>query len=185
MGFLFPVSLRAFSSRNIGRPTRSPARCASPRGGKKTRHYRVTARLSRNSRRIGSDATSTPFTPTVAANVPSSSSRRSRSTMRFDWWIMLASKALSRSRTAMEMASSGVRKTPSGRTRYSDCSEGCSGSIQNRHQPAESQPRNWASTGSAGPGWSAVGSAQIVIGTGSRPRNAAASRIGNALCTTA
>ena len=75
--------------------------------------------------------------------------------------------------------------TPSGRTRYSDSAEGSSDSIQNRHQPAESQPRNWASTGAACPGWGAGGSARIVIGTDNKPSNAApaASKLGDALST--
>src|SRR6267378_7159099 len=99
---------------------------------------------------------------------------------------MLASKALRRSRTAMEMASSpGIRETPSGRTRYSDSAKGSGGSIQNRHQPADSQPRNWASTGAACPGWGAGGSARMVMGTAQKPSNAAkvTSKFGDALST--
>jgi hypothetical protein len=88
---------------------------------------------------------------------------------------MLASKALRRSRIAMEMASlPDMRATPSGRTRCIDSSEGRIGSVQKRHQPAESHPRNWASTGSACPVRGAEDSAQMVIGKDNNPSNVAA-----------
>src|SRR6267143_681861 len=89
---------------------------------------------------------------------------------------MLASKALRRSRTAMEMASSpGIRETPSGRTRYSDSARGSGGSIQNRHQPADS----------VCPEWGGDGSARMVMGTAKKPSNAAqaTSKFGDALST--
>src|SRR3954467_4475996 len=88
---------------------------------------------------------------------------------------MLASKALRRSRIAMEMASlPDMRATPSGRTRCIDSSRARIGSVQKRHQPADSHPRNCASTGAARPVWGAEDSAQIVIGMDNNPSNVAA-----------
>src|SRR5829696_8233673 len=88
---------------------------------------------------------------------------------------MLASKALRRSRIAMEIASlPDMRATPSGRTRCIDSSEARIGSVQKRHQPAESHPRNCASTGSACPVWDAEDAAPMVNGTDNNPSNVAA-----------
>src|SRR5882724_4647687 len=82
---------------------------------------------------------------------------------------MSESRTLRRSRIAMEVGfSPGIRETPSGRTRCSDCANGSSAAIQNRHHPVDSQPRNWASTDT-----NADGSARMVVGMDSRQSNAA------------
>ena len=77
---------------------------------------------------------------------------------------MLARSAFRRSRTTMEMASSpNDGGMPSEYTRCSDSANGSCDSIQNRHQPADSQPRKWATTGSGSLDWVSGGPAQTVI----------------------
>src|SRR4051812_726035 len=96
---------------------------------------------------------------------------------------MFESRALSRSRNALESGSSPVtRGAPLGRTRYNDCVRGSADSIQNRHQPADSQPRNCASTGADHLPGVGARSARANIGTHSRTSNAlaAASKVANA-----
>src|SRR3954465_8854613 len=96
---------------------------------------------------------------------------------------MFESRAFSRSRNALESGASPVsRGAPLGRTRYNDCARGSADSIQNRHQPADSQPRNSASTGADHFSGVGAGSAPTEVGTHSRTSKAlaAASKAGNA-----
>ena len=86
---------------------------------------------------------------------------------------MLARSAFRRSRTAREMAPFPfVRGTPSGYTRCIDCACRDSDSIQNRHQPAASQPRNCAVTGSARVAAVSDEAAQSVRGAHNNTNNA-------------
>ena len=89
------------------------------------RHYRVVpVSFLPNSSTITSEARSASFTVTVAANIPSPTSRRSCNTMRLCWWTMLARSAFRRSRIATATASSSNdRGMPSGYTRYSNWRE--------------------------------------------------------------